>query len=531
MRAAARRRGDLGGTLDQIRAALDQALAAEREALAGDRGRRRPVRGDGAGHAPRRRRRRRPGAGGLPLALRGGPADVRADHPMLQREVLDAQFAGMKQALECQDPEAMQRVKDMLADLNSLLAAHARNEDTTDAVRRLHGQARGVLPRAAGDRRGADRRAGPPAGGRPADDELAQPGAARAARPADEPGPGRRRPRLGDGAAVGQPARAATGSGPRLPDRDGAGRAVAGLRRGGRGGGRARRPGGAAGTRCRRTARAPPWTTSTSTCWRSGSAARPSPTCRPCATWSASWSSRASCTATDDGLRLTPQAVRRLGQTALQAGVRPDRRGRPRRPRRPPHRIGRRADRADPALGVRRRAADRRAADGQQRAAPRRACSPRGGAVALAVEDFEVTETERRTIGGGGALRRPLVLDGAGRPLGSDEADRPGAEPPDRDAVPAGRAAGDRLQPARPAAVPGAAGRGRAGLDPGHQPAARADAGRPAPAPAPRRRAGGAGRHRRGADRAPAADDGEATFPLAVARRRRSGPPWPRSTS
>ncbi len=49
---------------------------------------------------------------------------------MLQREVLDAQFAGMKQALESPDPEAMQRVKDMLADLNSLLAAHARNEDT-----------------------------------------------------------------------------------------------------------------------------------------------------------------------------------------------------------------------------------------------------------------------------------------------------------------------------------------------------------------------------------------------------------------
>src|SRR3954468_12312704 len=30
MRNATRRRGDLGGTLDQVRAALDQALAAER---------------------------------------------------------------------------------------------------------------------------------------------------------------------------------------------------------------------------------------------------------------------------------------------------------------------------------------------------------------------------------------------------------------------------------------------------------------------------------------------------------------------
>ncbi len=43
MRNAARRRGDLGGTLDQVRAALDQALAQERDTLA--RGGRRGARG------------------------------------------------------------------------------------------------------------------------------------------------------------------------------------------------------------------------------------------------------------------------------------------------------------------------------------------------------------------------------------------------------------------------------------------------------------------------------------------------------
>ncbi|HEY5784801.1 MAG TPA: hypothetical protein VIT65_08485 [Microlunatus sp.] len=133
LRAAARKRGDLGGTLDQIRAALDQALAAEREQLAGM---------DGDEHRL------------AELELETIPDDVagavralsdyqwRSDEArqtyqaitqMLQREVLDAQFAGMKQALEGQDPEAMQQVKDMLADLNALLAKHARNEDTTDA--------------------------------------------------------------------------------------------------------------------------------------------------------------------------------------------------------------------------------------------------------------------------------------------------------------------------------------------------------------------------------------------------------------
>jgi uncharacterized protein with von Willebrand factor type A (vWA) domain len=132
LRAQARRRGDLGGVLDQIRAALDQALAAERESLAAI---------DSAE------------ARLAELELDTLPDDVAGavrglDHyqwrsedaheifeaikRMLQREVLDAQFAGIKQALESPDPEAMQRVKDMLADLNALLAAHARQEDTTD---------------------------------------------------------------------------------------------------------------------------------------------------------------------------------------------------------------------------------------------------------------------------------------------------------------------------------------------------------------------------------------------------------------
>jgi uncharacterized protein with von Willebrand factor type A (vWA) domain len=132
LRAQARRRGALGGVLDQIRAALDQALAAERETLAASDS-------EDARLAE--------------LELDTLPDDVAGavrglDHypwrseeareifeeikKMLQREVLDAQFAGIKQALQSPDPEAMQRVKDMLADLNALLAAHARPEDTND---------------------------------------------------------------------------------------------------------------------------------------------------------------------------------------------------------------------------------------------------------------------------------------------------------------------------------------------------------------------------------------------------------------
>ncbi|MBA3528637.1 MAG: hypothetical protein H0T91_04890 [Propionibacteriaceae bacterium] len=132
MRAQARRRGDLGGTLDQVRSALDQALAAERETLAGQDS-------DEARLAEMELDTLPDDVAGAVRALNDynwqsdeARATYQAIQDMLRREVLDAQFAGMKQALESPDPEAMQRIKDMLADLNALLAAHARSEDTTD---------------------------------------------------------------------------------------------------------------------------------------------------------------------------------------------------------------------------------------------------------------------------------------------------------------------------------------------------------------------------------------------------------------
>jgi len=132
MRAQARRRGDLGGTLDQVRAALDQALSAEREALA-------TAADDQARLAEMELATLPDDVAGAVRALADydwrsdeARATYEAIQEMLRREVLDAQFAGMKSALESPDGETMQRVKDMLADLNALLAAHARQEDTTD---------------------------------------------------------------------------------------------------------------------------------------------------------------------------------------------------------------------------------------------------------------------------------------------------------------------------------------------------------------------------------------------------------------
>jgi uncharacterized protein with von Willebrand factor type A (vWA) domain len=49
---------------------------------------------------------------------------------LLRSEVLDSQFRGMRQVLQSPDPQAMQRIKDMLGDLNEMLAADARGEHT-----------------------------------------------------------------------------------------------------------------------------------------------------------------------------------------------------------------------------------------------------------------------------------------------------------------------------------------------------------------------------------------------------------------
>ncbi|SDR83448.1 vWA domain-containing protein [Microlunatus soli] len=132
LRQQARRRGNLGGTLDQVRAALDQALAAERETLAGDDGMDARLAEMELDTIP-------DDVAGAVRSL--DDYDWRSDEArqtydsikeMLRQQVLDSQFAGLKQALSNPDPQAMQRVKDMMADLNRLLDAHARNADTPE---------------------------------------------------------------------------------------------------------------------------------------------------------------------------------------------------------------------------------------------------------------------------------------------------------------------------------------------------------------------------------------------------------------
>jgi uncharacterized protein with von Willebrand factor type A (vWA) domain len=126
-----RERGRLDGILDQARALLDTAVGQERAELFPDpsddaRIRESELDSLPADTAQAIRRLadyqwRSPAAGETFEKLKD----------LLRREVLDSQFRGMKQALQQGPDEAsMQRVRDMLAGLNEMLAADARGEHT-----------------------------------------------------------------------------------------------------------------------------------------------------------------------------------------------------------------------------------------------------------------------------------------------------------------------------------------------------------------------------------------------------------------
>lgn len=130
-----RRRGDLTGTLDQVRELLDRALAAEREALAGEDSDDARLREAGLDSLPDDTARAVTELEDYDWRSPDARTAYEQIREMLRREVLDQQFAGLRQALRGGDPESAQRIRDMLADLNALLAAHARGEDTTDRFR------------------------------------------------------------------------------------------------------------------------------------------------------------------------------------------------------------------------------------------------------------------------------------------------------------------------------------------------------------------------------------------------------------
>ncbi|WP_222265474.1 VWA domain-containing protein [Modestobacter marinus] len=142
----ARQAGRMDGTLEQVRELLDQAVEAERRALF-------PDPDDAARLAEAELDALPQDTAGAVRALKDhqwrspeGEAAYRQIEDLLRQEVLDSSFQGMKQALQAMqdgDSAAMQAVKDMIADLSALVDAHNRGEDTEQRFREFmdkHGQ-------------------------------------------------------------------------------------------------------------------------------------------------------------------------------------------------------------------------------------------------------------------------------------------------------------------------------------------------------------------------------------------------------
>ncbi|HEY1624372.1 MAG TPA: hypothetical protein VGG16_11290 [Streptosporangiaceae bacterium] len=122
--------GRLDGILEQARALLDTAIGQERAELFPDPSDEARMREANLDSLP-------PDTAGAIRELSdydwqssAARATFERLRDLLRSEVLDSQFRGIKQALGSPDPQAIQQVKDMLADLNEMLAADARGEHT-----------------------------------------------------------------------------------------------------------------------------------------------------------------------------------------------------------------------------------------------------------------------------------------------------------------------------------------------------------------------------------------------------------------
>lgn len=130
-RRSLERSGRMDGTLEKARELLDRAIDAEQQALfpdPSDDARFREAQLDNLPPQTSRAVRELSDYDWRSPEARAAYDELK---DLLQREVLDQQFRGMKQALQSPaDSESRQALKDMMADLNTLLEKHGRGEDT-----------------------------------------------------------------------------------------------------------------------------------------------------------------------------------------------------------------------------------------------------------------------------------------------------------------------------------------------------------------------------------------------------------------
>jgi uncharacterized protein with von Willebrand factor type A (vWA) domain len=124
------RNNNLDGTLQEIKKLLDEAVLAERKTLAralDDDARFGELQLDALSPSPAKAVQELSDYDWRSSEAREKYEQIK---DLLGREMLDQRFAGMKQALEGATDEDRQRVNEMLNDLNDLLDKHARGEDT-----------------------------------------------------------------------------------------------------------------------------------------------------------------------------------------------------------------------------------------------------------------------------------------------------------------------------------------------------------------------------------------------------------------
>ncbi|CAM01522.1 uncharacterized protein with von Willebrand factor type A (vWA) domain [Saccharopolyspora erythraea NRRL 2338] len=136
-RSELQRRHNLDGTLNEVRRLLDRAVSQERQALSTERSEDARFREMQMDALP-------PDTAGAVSEL--SQYDWRSQDAretfeeirnLLGSEILEQRLQGMKQALEQTTPEYVERVRRMLDDLNDLLAAHARGDDTREQFERF----------------------------------------------------------------------------------------------------------------------------------------------------------------------------------------------------------------------------------------------------------------------------------------------------------------------------------------------------------------------------------------------------------
>lgn len=122
----------LDGTLQEVRRLLDEALDAERSALFPDPSDDARLREAELDALP-------PGTAAAVRELQDyqwrseqGRENYRRIEELLGRELMESRFQGMKEALADTGPGDVERIREMLADLNDLLAAHARGASDVD---------------------------------------------------------------------------------------------------------------------------------------------------------------------------------------------------------------------------------------------------------------------------------------------------------------------------------------------------------------------------------------------------------------